>query len=47
MLWGLGDKNYVLGVYIFIIFLRTFKKADDIISSMIGQSIKGTSSRGN
>lgn len=47
MLWGLGDKNYVLGLYIFIIFLRALKKADDIISSMIGQSIKGTSSRGN
>lgn len=47
MLWGLGGKNFVPGVEIFIIFIRTLKKVDAIVSSMIGQGIMGASSRGN
>lgn len=47
ILWGLGGKNYMPNVHIFIIFLRTFKKVDDTMSPMIGWNIMGVSSRGN
>lgn len=47
MLWELGSKNYVARCISLYVFFRAFKKADDIISPIIGQGIMGASSRDN